>query len=96
VEKREWLVVHVKGMSDKEATHFLRNIGMSDHLVILDRHILRNLNFHGVIDSIPPSLSRKQYREIEQKVQHFADEIAIPVAAMDLLFWSRETGFILK
>jgi len=34
--------------------------------------------------------------EIEEKLRRFAAEIGIPIADLDLLFWSRETGWIFK
>lgn len=40
LEKREYIVQNINGMNYKEATHFLRNTGMSEDLVILDRHII--------------------------------------------------------
>jgi N-glycosylase/DNA lyase len=92
---REWLVLNVKGLGWKEASHFLRNIGHRN-LAILDRHILRNLKRHQVIRSLPGSLSRKQYNAIEQHFARFAETIGISMDELDLLFWSRETGEILK
>ena len=52
-EAREWLVDNVKGMGWKEASHFLRNIGMGDDLAILDRHILKNMAKFGAIKEVP-------------------------------------------
>lgn len=95
-EKREWLVRNVKGLGMKEATHFLRNIGMNDGLAILDRHILRNLKRHNVIRTLPKALTRRKYLGIERRFQKFAEEITIPIDELDLLFWSTETGEILK
>jgi N-glycosylase/DNA lyase len=95
-EKREWFVKNVKGLSYKEATHFLRNIGKNEGLTILDRHILKNLKYHGVIRSIPASLTKKRYLQIEKKFTAFADAVGITVDEIDLLFWSAETGEILK
>lgn len=95
-EQREWLVKNVKGLGYKEATHFLRNIGRNNGLAILDRHILRNLKRFGAIRSVPKSLSRKQYLSIEQRFNHFAERVNIPVDELDLLFWSMETGEIRK
>jgi len=40
-EAREYLVDHVKGLGFKESSHFLRNIGFSDKVAIIDRHVLR-------------------------------------------------------
>ena len=48
IEKRDWLVNEVKGYGFKEASHFLRNIGLGDDIAILDRHILKNLVFYNV------------------------------------------------
>jgi len=90
------LVDEVDGLGWKEASHFLRNIGRGDHLAILDRHILRNLMRHGVIRGLPASLTPKRYVAIESRMERFADEIRIPMSALDLLFWSRETGEIFK
>lgn len=95
-ELRDWLVGNVKGLGQKEATHFLRNIGRNEGLAILDRHILRNLKRYGVIRTLPPSLSKKRYLLIEQRFQRFAAEIGIPLDELDLLFWSMETGQIRK
>ncbi|HLC65798.1 MAG TPA: N-glycosylase/DNA lyase [Candidatus Nanoarchaeia archaeon] len=92
---RDFLVANIKGLGLKEASHFLRNVGYSN-LAILDRHILKNLVRHKVINEIPKSLSRKNYLEIEGKFIRFADRINIPMDHLDLLFWSFETGEVFK
>jgi N-glycosylase/DNA lyase len=95
-DKREWLVNTVKGFGLKEASHFLRNIGLGFDLAILDRHIIKNLLRYDVIDEIPKSLTKKQYLMIEEKMKEFSKKIGIPLAELDLLFWSEETGEIFK
>ena len=95
-ESREWLVENVKGLGYKEASHFLRNIGLGEDFAILDRHILRNLHKLGVISEIPVSITKKRYLQIEENLRRFAAEIGIPMAELDLLFWSKETGWIFK
>jgi len=95
-EARDWLVREVDGFSMKEASHLLRNIGFSDGLAILDRHVLRNLVRHGVIRAIPKTLTPRRYREIEARWRRFADAIGVSLAEMDLLFFSRGAGGILK
>jgi len=57
-QAREWLVKNIKGLGFKEASHFLRNIGLGCDMAILDRHILKNLKAFNVIDDIPASLSK--------------------------------------
>jgi N-glycosylase/DNA lyase len=94
-ELRAWLVSNVKGLGWKEASHFLRNIGYRD-LAILDRHILRNLKSHNVVRSIPKVLTPKRYGDIETRFAFFARTLGITMDELDLLFWSNETGEILK
>ncbi|MFA6321693.1 MAG: N-glycosylase/DNA lyase [Candidatus Omnitrophota bacterium] len=94
---REWLVENIKGFGYKEASHFLRNIGLGKNIAILDRHILKNLQKYSVIDKIPSSLgSRRVYLEIEDKMKGFSKKTGIPLEDMDLLFWSLQTGFVFK
>jgi len=93
---RAWLVREVHGLGLKEASHFLRNTGRGEDLAILDRHILRNLIRHGVLRRLPRTLTAKRYLEIEARMGQFSREVGIPMAALDLVFWSRETGEIFK
>lgn len=95
-EKREWLVKNVIGLGYKEASHFLRNIGLGFDFAILDRHILRLLYQFKKIPVEVKSLSNKEYMRLERVFVEFAEELAIPVAHLDLLFWSINTGFIHK
>jgi len=92
---RSWLVENVNGLGWKEASHFLRNIGHRD-LAILDRHILRHLVSGGVIRKVPASLTPKRYLAIEKKFRTYSGKTGIPMDELDLLFWSMETGQILK
>ena len=93
---REWIVQNIKGLGYKEATHFLRNIGASRELAILDRHILRRLCALRVIKEIPSTLSRAVYLDVEKKMQRFARKCAIPMEHLDLLFWYMATGEVFK
>jgi N-glycosylase/DNA lyase len=94
--KREWLVKNIKGLGYKEASHFLRNIGFGSNLAILDRHIMKNLLKYGVIKEIPKCLTKKCYLSVENKMKEFSKKVGIPLAELDLLFWSEETGEIFK
>ena len=85
----------IKGLGYKEASHFLRNIGLKGY-AILDKHILNSLVEFKVIDEIKMPMTRKVYREIEQKLRIFSNEIEIPMDELDLLLWSRRNGKIMK
>ncbi|MFN3910047.1 MAG: DNA lyase, partial [Candidatus Anstonellaceae archaeon] len=90
------LVKEIDGLGLKEASHFLRNIGMMKNLAILDRHILKCLKYYGVIKEIPKTLTKKNYLEIEKRMIEFSKKIKIEPAKIDLLFWSEQTGYVFK
>jgi len=96
-QTRRWLVKNIKGLGYKEASHFLRNIGLGKDMSILDTHIMGNLKRMKVIRKVPPSISGRIYTDvIEKKMRKFARKSKIPLEELDLLFWSRETGIIFK
>jgi len=93
---REWLVENVKGLGYKEASHFLRNIGVSD-LAIIDFHIIDILVRNGLIEKPKSkSLTRKKYMEIEKILANLAKKAHVSLAELDLYLWYLETGKILK
>jgi N-glycosylase/DNA lyase len=96
-ERRDWLAQEkqVKGLGYKEASHFLRNVGVKGH-AILDKHVMRCLAEVGVIDSPKPPTTRKKYLEVEQELIRFAKDIRVDFDELDLVLWSMKTGEILK
>ena len=97
LERRDWLAQEkqIKGLGYKEASHFLRNIGVKGH-AILDKHVMRCLAEVGVIDSPQPPSNRKKYLEVEQQLLKFARDVKINCDELDLVLWSMKTGEILK
>lgn len=95
-EKRGWLVKNVKGVGFKEASHFMRNIGIGDQLAILDRHILKNMKLLGVIDEIPESITEKVYLSLEKKLTDYSKKAGIPMEHLDFVLWYKEAGEIFK
>ncbi len=95
-EAREWLVKNINGYGYKEASHFLRNIGLGENLAILDRHILRNLEGAEVIERMPKTLTKRKYLEIEERMREFSKKIGVPMGALDLIFWYVGTDEIFK
>jgi len=95
-DAREWLVRNVKGIGYKEASHFLRNVGLGADLAILDRHILKNLRSLQVIEEVPASLSRRRYLEIERGMKELSEGVGIPMNHLDLVLWYKETGEVFK
>ena len=96
IKCREFLVKEVNGYGLKEASHFLRNIGFGDEIAILDRHVLKNLVGCEIIKDLPKSLTKKKYLEIEEIMRAFCKRNQISMSKLDLIFWSNETGTVLK
>lgn len=97
LERRDWLAGErrIKGLGYKEASHFLRNIGLPGY-GILDKHVLRCLADLGVVDSPRPPTTRSGYLEREQQLRGFARQVRIDFDELDLVLWSLKTGEILK
>jgi N-glycosylase/DNA lyase len=97
LDRRDWLAQEkqIKGLGYKEASHFLRNIGVKGH-AILDKHVMRCLAEIGVVDSATPPSNRKKYLEVERRFLQFSREIKVNCDELDLVLWSMKTGEILK
>jgi len=97
IERRDWLAreKRIKGLGYKEASHFLRNIGLMGH-AILDKHILRCLADLEVVESARPPSSRARYLEIEGRLKGVARDVGIDFDELDLVLWSMKTGEVLK
>jgi N-glycosylase/DNA lyase len=94
-ERREWLVKNIKGLGYKESSHFLRNVGFNDY-AILDKHILRLMKENGFIETIPKSISKKDYLKFEKILENISKQVDMSQGEMDLYLWYTKTGKILK
>jgi len=95
-DMREWLSSNVLGLGYKEASHFLRNIGITD-LAIIDFHIIDLLVKSGMIEKPRnKTLSKKRYLEIEEVLRGIAEKAGMSLAELDLYLWHMETGKVLK
>ena len=91
---REFLVQNIDGISYKEASHFLRNVGVFD-LAILDKHIVRMMNrIDPAIDlRVTPSF---RYLEKEAIFRSYSDSLGMKPGQLDLYMWYIATGKIIK
>lgn len=94
---RDWLAREkgIKGLGYKEASHYLRNIGLRGY-AILDKHILRSMAELGLIDEPKPPSTRARYLATELKLKEFSENVGIDFDELDLVLWSMRTGEILK
>jgi len=94
-ETREWLVENVMGLGYKEASHFLRNVGIKD-VAIIDRHILRFLEEKELMKEVPKSLNRAKYIKLEKLLSAIANKLGLSLGELDLYIWFTRTGKVLK
>ncbi len=97
IERRDWLAQEkqVKGLGYKEASHFLRNVGLGGY-AILDKHVMSCLMDLKVVDTAKPPGNRTRYLETEERLRLFARDIGIDFDELDLVLWSMKTGEVLK
>ncbi|MBU0665900.1 MAG: hypothetical protein ABIC91_02330 [Nanoarchaeota archaeon] len=92
---RHFLVNNFKGLSFKEASHFLRNIGYRN-IAIIDGHIIDSLYEFGITKHKNRPSNEKEYLWFEDQMRVFARTTGIDVDELDLLLWFRKTRIILK
>lgn len=88
-EKRDFLIKEVKGIGLKEASHFLRNIGMGKDLAILDRHILRFMQENALLPaSADFAQVSKNYKNWEKIFISFAHSQNWSAQEADFAIWA--------
>ena len=75
---------------------FFFYFGYGQNLAILDVHVFKHMLRLRMISERPKTLSVKQYMRLEKRLRRFSQKIRIPMDELDILFWSMETGIILK
>lgn len=85
---REWLVANAPGIGPKQASMFLRNIGTSYDLAILDRHVLNYMIELGLCTNTNASMSAlAKYKRQEAMLRSHAQQLACPVGILDWAIW---------
>lgn len=87
-EARELLVTKVIGFGPKQASLYLRRVGYSADLAVLDTHILDYLRMAGDIEIKPTALSRlKIYETVESEFKRISKDFGYGVGCVDLAMW---------
>ena len=87
-EARRWLVDNVPGAGPKQASMFLRNVGLTYSLAILDRHVLKYMSALGISDHAQPFVSGlSTYLRLEQTLREHAKRIGYDVGLLDWAIW---------
>ncbi len=97
-EARGLLVQAVDGFGPKQASLFLRRVGYSAELAVLDRHVIEYLRICHKLRIAPQALARLRfYEKVEAYFTSVAKTRRVPVGCLDLAVWvtmrvAREEG----
>ena len=82
------LINNISGFGLKEASHFLRNIGYSNRLAIIDTHVISFLDEINAL-AIPEikTVTPKIYRELEDTLQEICSEWSLMLSVFDMAIW---------
>jgi N-glycosylase/DNA lyase len=87
-EARNWFVLNAPGIGPKQASMFLRNIGFTYDLAILDRHVLNYMTAVGIYPERTPIVtSLAKYYLYENALRKHAHELNHPVGLLDWAIW---------
>ncbi|MEM3065313.1 MAG: hypothetical protein QW177_08065 [Candidatus Nitrosotenuis sp.] len=88
LEARNFFVNQISGLGIKEASHFLRNIGFTKSLAIIDVHVLTFLKEFSLVDfDANSSLTLQRYLRLEKTLRNFAEYHGFDLALFDLAVW---------
>ena len=87
-EARDFLSISIPGIGLKEASHFLRNIGYSNSLAIIDTHVITFLTEMGTIeDEKPDNLTRGLYLRLENTLLELCNSLGLNMSVFDMAIW---------
>jgi N-glycosylase/DNA lyase len=85
---RERIVEMTVGIGMKQSSLFLRNIGFSNDLAILDVHVINYMNLIGLnLINYESIKSRKMYENTESKLRLYAKTMGLALANIDTAIW---------
>ncbi len=86
---RRRLVRDLPGIGPKQASMFLRNVGVSTDLAVLDTHVLHFASIVGLCGSpTPRTSSLAQYERIELLLVDYSKRLGHAVGHVDLAIWA--------
>lgn len=92
-EVRDLLARHLSGVGLKQASHFLRNIGYSKQLAIVDTHIVSFLEEIEAIQRVrTKTITRNCYLELESRIERICREYSLNLSIFDIAVWRHMRG----
>jgi N-glycosylase/DNA lyase len=86
-DARRRLTTVAVGIGPKQASLFLRNVGFSDDLAILDSHVLRYMHVMGLAACRRPPATLAKYEALEDALASHARRLGHSLAIADLAIW---------
>lgn len=87
VDARDTIVDNISGVGLKESSHFLRNIGYSSNLAIIDVHIVSFLQYLKLENDVVKNITPKKYYELENKMREMAAFYGLNLSVLDNAIW---------
>lgn len=88
-ELRKKLVKEIPGLGPKQASMFLRNIGTSYDLAILDTHVLSFIDLQGWLTIKEARINTiSGYEKAERVMTQYANIVGYPVGYLDWAIWA--------
>ncbi len=85
---RRELICLCPGIGPKQSSHYVKNIGFTDNVAILDRHILNYLKLIDDVDICPKQVSKiDKYEEIERRFIDKVSKFNHAVSVVDQSMW---------
>jgi N-glycosylase/DNA lyase len=92
-EAREFLAKNVQGIGLKEASHFLRNIGFSRSLAIIDSHVIAFLTEVGAVQEEEiNALTPTVYMRLEKILLDLCNDLGFNLSIFDMAIWQCMRG----
>ena len=86
---RRELVKDIAGIGPKQASMFLRNIGNSYDLAILDTHVLSFMKMQNILSQEHVKVGTLAgYEQTERILKNYADSLGYPVGYLDWAIWA--------
>jgi N-glycosylase/DNA lyase len=85
---RAWLVTNAPGLGPKQASMFLRNVGLSHDLAVLDRHVVAYMRMVGLYSESAGSVTvLGSYVLHELELRSHARRLGCSVGLLDWAIW---------
>lgn len=87
-EARRWLIGQSVGIGPKQASLFLRNVGFTNELAILDSHVLRFMYLVGLMEErVKLTSSLSVYEMYESRLRRYAISSGRSMGQLDFAIW---------